>query len=61
MTQTPVLARHAVYHYQVHILGHSVFCIAEIWVNDMVIWPRGYKTFFMLDSAELEIYPAHKC
>ena len=23
--------------------------------------PRGYKTFFMLNSAELEIYPAHKC
>ena len=21
-------------------------------------WPRGYKTFFMLNSAELEIYPA---
>ena len=24
-------------------------------------WPRGYKTFFMLNSAEHEIYPAHKC
>ena len=24
-------------------------------------WPRGYKTFFMLNSAEPEIYPAHKC
>ena len=23
--------------------------------------PQGYKTFFMLKSAELEIYPAHKC
>ena len=23
--------------------------------------PRGNKTFFMLNSAELEIYPAHKC
>ena len=22
-------------------------------------WPRGYKTFFLLSSAE--IYPAHKC
>ena len=22
---------------------------------------RGYKTFFMLNSAEHEIYPAHKC
>ena len=24
-------------------------------------WPRGYKTFFMLNSAEHKIYPAHKC
>ena len=23
--------------------------------------PRGYKTCFMLNSAEHEIYPAHKC
>ena len=23
--------------------------------------PQGYKTFFMLNSAEHEIYPAHKC
>ena len=22
---------------------------------------RGYKTFFMLNSVEHEIYPAHKC
>ena len=24
-------------------------------------WARGYKTFFMLSSAETKIYPAHKC
>ena len=23
-------------------------------------WPRGYKTFFMLNSVEHEIFPAHK-
>ena len=23
--------------------------------------PRGYKTFTMLNSAEHQIYPAHKC
>ena len=23
--------------------------------------PRGYKTFFMLNSIEHEIFPAHKC
>ena len=22
---------------------------------------RGYKTFFMVNSAEHEVYPAHKC
>ena len=22
---------------------------------------QGYKTFFMLNSAEIKIYPAHKC
>ena len=25
------------------------------------IWPQGYKTFFMLNSIEHEIFPAHKC
>ena len=24
-------------------------------------WPRGYKTFFMLNSVEQGIFPAHKC
>ena len=24
-------------------------------------WPQGYKTFSMLNSAEQEISPAHKC
>ena len=23
--------------------------------------PRGYKTFFILNSTEHEVYPAHKC
>ena len=25
-----------------------------------VNWPRGYKTFSMLNSAEHKLYPAHK-
>ena len=29
-----------------------------VWIQ---IRPRGYKTFFILNSAEHEIYPAHKC
>ena len=24
-------------------------------------WPRGYKTLFILNAAEYEIYPDHKC
>ena len=28
---------------------------------DIEIRPRGYKTFSMLNSAEHEICPAHKC
>ena len=24
-------------------------------------WPRGYETNFMLNLAEHEIFPAHKC
>ena len=24
-------------------------------------WPQGYKKKFMLNSAEHEIFPAHKC
>ena len=24
-------------------------------------WPQGYKTFFMLNSAEHEIFTAYKC
>ena len=30
------------------------FIVAEI-------WPRGYNTFFMLNSTEHEIFPSHKC
>ena len=33
----------------------------EAEVKPLEIRPRGYKTFFILNSAELEIYPAHKC
>ena len=29
-------------------------------LGELVIWPRGYKTFFMLISTEHEISTAHK-
>ena len=28
---------------------------------ELIARPQGYKTFFMLNSAEYEIYQAHKC
>ena len=31
------------------------------WTSWPVAWPRGYKTFFMLNSVEHENFPAHKC
>ena len=30
-------------------------------IKSAMSWPRGYKTIFVLNSAEIEIYPAHKC
>ena len=34
---------------------------AELDVPVYKTWPRSYKTFFMLNLGEQEIYPAHKC
>ena len=44
---------------------NSVQCFSLLLVIDVnfytvFTWPLGYKTFFMLNSAEHEIYPAHK-
>ena len=30
-------------------------------LNRFIAWPRGYKTFFLLNSTEHETFPAHKC
>ena len=30
-------------------------------IDTFKIRPRGYKTFFMFNSIEHEIFPAHKC
>ena len=40
-------------------VAHVVF--SKTPMQDLAIWPRGYKTFFMLNSTEHEIFPAHKC
>ena len=39
---------------------HSACYIVSSPLGSM-IWPRGYKTFSMLNSTEHEIFPAHKC
>ena len=55
----------AVNHYAVMYLtlyGHSgnVTLPQKQWQTEDN-WLGGYKTFSMLNSAEHEIYPAHKC
>ena len=35
--------------------------IKQVHFNTKKPWAQGYKTFFMLNSAETQIYPAHKC
>ena len=51
------------------VLGAQKNCLMEkvlmsshniVWLR-IVTWPRDYKTFFILNSSEHEIYPAHKC
>ena len=42
------------------LIGHTAGKISR----DRVMretWSSGYKTFFMLNSAETKIYPSHKC
>ena len=35
--------------------------LTRTYCNKLETRARGYKTFFMLSSAETKIYPAHKC
>ena len=39
------------------------YCLAKVQAIflSLAAWPQGYKTFFMLNSTEHEICPAHKC
>ena len=43
----------------VHVHNKPLF--ASLSVRVLKFWPRVYKTFFHINSAEHEIYPAHKC
>ena len=55
---------YAAFHLGLHCLPKYLFSGIP---NEIVMiyttrsWPQGYKTFFMLNSGEHEIYPAHKC
>ena len=51
-----------------HIVGFSMRRFKSLWeilttfilrIARLMPWPRGFKTFFMLNSAETKIYPAH--
>ena len=59
MASYPVYEYH---HYYYMLRQRSV--VITIWAvsSEKVpeIWPRGYKTFFMLNSAEHEIFSAYK-
>ena len=59
---------HATEYFQYFALekhGLSLYKMPEIIISSksdqMMPMPRGYKTFFMLNSTEHEIYTAHKC
>ena len=30
-------------------------------LHPLLAWPEGFKTFFIINSTEHEIYQAHKC
>ena len=36
------------------------FCLDSVNTGSIGTWPRGYKTYFMLNSAEHEIFSANK-
>ena len=41
-------------------VAHMIHII-DLYPQIREIWARGYKTYFMLNSAETKIYPANKC
>ena len=45
------------------LLAGTISCSSELNMENVYklsAWPRGYKTFFKLNSAEHEIFPANK-
>ena len=50
-------------HIRKHVLpiAQKPFVIETLTIQVKEARPQGYETFFMLNSAEHVIYPAHKC
>ena len=63
----PVKAKIVILFLTLHIVGDANAFDATQTENfihsdsDNLSRPRGYKTFFMFNSAEHEIFPSHKC
>ena len=56
------MSKYTFVHVQAHIYEVFFFkCVDKYEAGHMQTWPRHYKTFFMLNLTEHEIYPAHKC
>ena len=43
------------------VISQVVIMLKFIWSGNFWSRARGYKTFFMLNSTEDEIFSAHKC
>ena len=39
----------------------NAYAYSDMVIPESLIWPRGYKTFCMLNSTEYEIFPAQRC
>ena len=42
------------------VFGHMQMAKTLVSLHIHTVWPQGYKTFFMLNSAEHEIFHANK-
>ena len=56
-----IVKRLAYIHTYIHTYNERVSRKTKYSLAISDTWPRGYKTFFMLNSTEHEIFPAHQC
>ena len=65
LKNNPMLGKHSVTKFEIPNAGvHCTDSLTGYFVTECLFieetWPQGYKTFSMLNSAEHEIYHAHK-